>query len=423
MSTATKETFDASPAFDVPVAEYHRLLGYPAGHEPTERARELSAWARDWYARHGRPWIYLRRAGLHLDADRLEVDGVPFGSRRLRAHLEQHQARSAMLLAVSAGPECEEHARQLWQEGKPDDYFFLEMYGSAVVENLVARTSGRVCDLAAHEGLMAIPHYSPGYSDWDVADQNKLFAVITQGMGQALPGPLEVMTSGMLRPKKSLLAVFGLAPVSTRTTASAAATPCENCAFSPCQYRRTAYRHRGFVSEVVSVPAAAEPANRRAGPLTRDAKYSVNARALRKWAVERVRLTERDDGGVEAVFRFDGTTCSNMGQALAFDYRVTLSGPDDGYRIRESSCRPAAGDEGHQSTCAYLSNPGKHLHDIAADQPLLGQPLDEVLSWTRTPAPAGCHCTADSRAHKWGLALEAIHYSLVSSRQPHPVSL
>ena len=90
---------------------------------------------------------------------------------------------------------------------KPDEYFFLEVYGSAVVEHLVAGVSGRVCALAESEGLMAVPHYSPGYTGWDIADQGKLFELIMAGMSQPLPEPLEVLPSGMLSPKKSLLAV------------------------------------------------------------------------------------------------------------------------------------------------------------------------------------------------------------------------
>ena len=151
-------------------------------------------------------------------------------------------------------------------------------------------------------------------------------------------------------------------------------------------------------------------------------RYSVNPRALRKWAAERVRVDPREDGTVTATFRFDGTTCSNLGQPLAFDYRVALSGPDQGYRILESSCTPAPGDEGYQSTCAYLQDADRLMQDIAAEKPLLGRPLDEVLAWSRPAAPAGCPCTADSRAHKWGLALEAIHYALAQTRAAQPVA-
>jgi hypothetical protein len=405
------ESRDTQPAFAVREVEYLRLLGYPPGHEPGERVRELMAWARDWYASNGRPWAYLREAALQNDAAGLRIDDVTFASRRLQEHFQLHDVRSAALVAVSAGRECEEHARTLWNEGKPDEYFFLEIYGSAVVEDIVARTSGRLCDLAGHRGLMAVPHYSPGYTGWDVAEQGKLFELITRHAGQ-LPGPLEVMSSGMLRPKKSLLAVFGLAPTRVGGVASPGATPCESCAFSPCSYRRAPYRH---ATTPVSAPVVAQPATVPAAP-----RYSVNPRALRKWATERVSLAPQADGSIEAVFRFDGTTCSH--QPLAFDYRVRLSGPAEGNVVLDSSCRPAPGDEGHKLTCSYLADADDHLHEIAAERPLLGRPLGEVFEWSRESAPAGCHCAQASRAHKWGLALEAIHYALAQNRALQTVS-
>ena len=58
------EIRDTSPNVDVQPAEYHRLLGYPRGGVPSERAIELAAWARNWYAQHGRPWVYAREAAL-----------------------------------------------------------------------------------------------------------------------------------------------------------------------------------------------------------------------------------------------------------------------------------------------------------------------------------------------------------------------
>jgi len=405
------ESFHAQPEFHVQEAEYLRLLGYPRGHEPGTRVRELMAWARDWYAQHGRPWACQRRVDLRLEAETLRLDGEAFGSPRLRDHLLMHAAAGAVLVAVSAGRECEEHARALWNEGRPDEYFFLEIYGSAVVEDLVARTSGRLCDLAGHDGLMAVPHYSPGYAGWDVAEQNKLFTLISRRLSRPLPGPLEVLSSGMLKPKKSLLAVFGLAPASAgRPVANA--TPCESCSFSPCRYRRVPYRHQ---VGPVSGRTSGQP---QTGPT--EPRYTVNPRALRKWAAERVSLTPLDDGSLEAVFRFDGTTCSH--QPLAFDYRVRLSGPGEGLVILESSCRPAPDDEGHKLTCSYLADAGDHLREIAADRPLVGRPLDEVFDWSRESAPTGCHCAPAGRAHKWGLALEAIHYALAQTRAPQTVS-
>ena len=396
------EHTDARPAVTVTEPEYRRLLGYPPDHDPGERAVELAGRARRWFADHGRPWVYLREVDLQWQDDGLRLDGVEFRSGQLHRHLAQAGARRALLVAVSAGAACEEHARHLWEEAKPDEYFFLESFGSAVVEHLVAATSGRICGLADSAGLIAVPHYSPGYAGWDVADQNKLFALIARGGTAPFPGPLEVLPSGMLRPKKSLLAVVGLTARTPAALAAARLVPCDACAFSPCRFRRAPYRHAG--------PPA--PALAAATPLTTPAAYTTNPRALRKWARERVRLAPRADGTLAATFRFDGTTCSNQGRPLAFDYAVTLGTAADGYPILAADCRPAPEDEGHKFMCAYLADAPALLQAIAAEQPLLGRPLDAVLTWSRSPAPSGCHCDAPARAHKWGLALEAIHFAL-----------
>src|SRR5438445_3027659 len=101
------------PAVNVEPAEYHRLLGYPRGAAPSERACELADWAGQWYARHGSPWVYERYAepgDLH-----------PFTSARLDRTLRQAEACGAVLVAASAGPELEAESQKLWHEEKPDE--------------------------------------------------------------------------------------------------------------------------------------------------------------------------------------------------------------------------------------------------------------------------------------------------------------
>lgn len=409
------ELLETRPAVAVDPAEYWRLLGYPADHEPSERALELVAWARQWYAENGRPWVYLREAELQVATDALQLDGVEFRSQQLHDHLIVAGARRAMLLAASAGLNCEEHARRLWQESKPDEYFFLEMFGSAVVEHLVASLNGRICDLAERAGQVAIPHYSPGYTGWNIADQNRLFEVIARGLRQPFPEPFEVFASGMLRPKKSLLGVVGLTAHPPEGRDAVRFNPCESCGLLPCQYRRRPYRHSRRSAAPDALPAAIDLRSV-ALPLTSNARYTVSERALQKWSAERVQIERRPDGAIVARFRFDGTTCSNLGQPLAFDYVVELGPPALGCTIQRETCLPAPGDEGRRVMCAGLSDASGLMRAIAADQPLLGQPLDDVLRWTRNSTPSGCLCTAGSREHKWGLALEAIHYTLAHSQ-------
>ena len=377
------ELVDRAPAVNVEGAEYVRLLGYPRGRVLEGRARELAEWARAWYAEHGRPWIYAREAAaLELGGDSIRIDGAEFASPRLVKMLADAHAEKAVLVAVSAGPELEEEARRLWESERPDEYFFLEVFGSAVVEHLAMTAGARLCDRAEPHGMGVLPHYSPGYPEWDIAEQPRLLRLM-----EGLPGELTALESGALRPKKSLLAVFGVARRTGNLRSLRDLTPCENCSLAACQYRRAAYRRV-------------------------DAPYRVNARALQRWATDRLTLTPREDGGFDALFRYDGTTCTNTGQPLAFQYRVRLGPREEGFPIREQHCAPAPGDEGHMHMCQYIRDGAVLLSQIEDEKPLLGRPLREVLTWERATSPAGCYCEPESREHKWGLVLETIHWAL-----------
>jgi hypothetical protein len=267
---------------------------------------------------------------------------------------------------------------------------------------------------------MAVPHYSPGYAGWDVVDQNKLFELISRGKTEPFPQSLDVLSSGMLRPKKSLLGVFGLTRRTAAALASPTLAPCERCSFSPCQYRRKPYRFAATDAASFRTTPSRLSTMASGSPLDRDLRYTTNTRALKKWAQERVQLAHHADGSVDAIFRFDGTTCSNMGQPLAFDYAVKLSSPETGYKVLESECRPAADDVGYTKMCSYISDADGLMRAIASEKPLLGRPLNEIGSWARTAAPSGCHCAVDSRMHKWGLALEAIHFALARADELTP---
>jgi hypothetical protein len=230
------EWIEPRPAVKVQTAEYQRLLGYPPTYELEGRAKELAEWARAWYAEHGRPWIYAREAGSVGMGDASVIEGVGFHSGVLRRRFEQAAAESVVLAAVSAGPEIEQEAQKLWREEKPDEYYFLEVLGSVVVERLVAMTGAHLCTWADGQGMAVLPHYSPGYPGWDIAEQSRLLELF-QGAG-VLPGNLEALESGALRPKKSLLAVFGLTRQTQGVRRLTEMVACESCSLPACDFRR-----------------------------------------------------------------------------------------------------------------------------------------------------------------------------------------
>jgi hypothetical protein len=293
----------------------------------------------------------------------------------------------------------------------------MEIFGSAVVEHLVMMTGARLCAWADGRGLAVLPHYSPGYPEWEISEQARLLDLIRRTRAQQLPGELSVMESGMLRPKKSLLAVFGLTSHVDRVQRLTELVPCQNCSLSPCQYRRVPYARAPLRPDAEVPPAVDDETAVEPEPITigldHNAKYEVNAKALRRWAAERLTLKFHDDDTVDAQFRYEGTTCRNMGRSILFDYKIKLGPRSEGYIIRELHSGPAPGDEGHTFMCRYMSNAEHLMVAIDHEKPLLGQPLNDVLTWQRGKDSAGCYCEPASRKHKWGLVLETLHFALV----------
>ena len=233
------EFADTSPDVNVLPEEYNRLLGFPRNWVLSGRSQELAGRTRAWFARNGRPWVYARQAErLEMADHSIRIDDIPFTSRRLQQTLQKAEAHSLLLVAASAGPEVECEAQKLWQAEKPDEYYFLETWGSAVVEHLIAVTGARLCAWAEGEHMAVLPHYSPGYSEWDIAEQPRLLQLVGMTRGEAQPGWMEVLDSGALRPRKSQLAVFGLTRHTERVRRLTHLVPCEECSLSPCRYRR-----------------------------------------------------------------------------------------------------------------------------------------------------------------------------------------
>ncbi len=107
---------------------------------------ELVQWAEDWYREHGRPWIYARQvASLEIANGKVHVEGAPLHGPELKERLKRSHAHGTVLVALGADPEAEREAARHWREERPEEYFFLETYASAVVEHLTTATGARLC--------------------------------------------------------------------------------------------------------------------------------------------------------------------------------------------------------------------------------------------------------------------------------------
>jgi hypothetical protein len=413
--------FSESLAVEVLDSEYNRLLGLPPDFIRAERVEELAQWARGWYKENGRPWVFTRLAErFEIGSNGFSVEGVRFTSDKALERLRNAKAHSCILVAVGAGVETEIEAQNRWEMEHPDEYFFLEMYGSAVVEHLLTLESAKICAWADSQGWAALPHYSPGYTGWDLSDQAALFGLVAKEGAEYLGERLQLLSSGMLRPRKSQIAIIGVTNKGDIPPEIEQLIPCEDCAFSPCAFRRAPYKWRIYVEgagrngNVSSATVTASPAETSPSPLSREVQYAFSEKVLDRWARERLELEEKPQGEIQARFRYEGSTCNNLGFPIQMEYRIRLSAASEGYRILETICSPAEDDEGFEKTCSYLNNLDAFSSALKNEHPLLGRSLAESPEWAPASFPSGCWCTRMDRDHKWKVVFQTLHYKLAN---------
>ena len=260
-----------------------------------------------------------------------------------------------------------------------------------------------------------LPHYSPGYVGWDIEDQDSLYQLFHDGPENLFSKRLTLLSSGMLKPKKSLIGLFGITQKENIAPEANTLIPCEQCSLGNCAFRRKEYIMPIYTIEGVRVsPEVFDVVPEVVLPLTLDAKYAYGNKPLKKWLRNHLTIEHKSDGSIDALFQFEGSTCSNAGVEIKFDYKIHLSPAQDGFLIHEMHCSPTKGDDGHTFQCLYVTKGEDFTKEIEEYKPLLGQPLDDVLSWAPDIVPTGCLCGVESRNHKWKIVLQTLHYGLIN---------
>lgn len=185
--------------------DFKRFLRYPPRRAFDTPLAENASWAQSWFAAHARPWFCTLVVDTQAQPGRgLRIDDEWFDSPALAEKFANIDR--AVIAIASASAEADLEAAARWQAGEPDRYFFLESYSAAVANALLWELRQRLRTWTGGRALF--PHHGPGYAGWSIADTPRLLAHVAAASD--LPGPIEALGSGMLRPKKSHLVLFGL---------------------------------------------------------------------------------------------------------------------------------------------------------------------------------------------------------------------
>lgn len=219
-----------------------RHWGLPSSFDIEGAMLESKDWVLNWYQNHPSAWICLKS----VPSFEWIPDGVRIGDISLKSAVLKEKFLSAgvdhlVVAAMSAGLAPEKEAAHWWKEGYPDRYYFLETTASAQVEDLSRQAGVLICRWAEKENKVALPAYSPGYRGWETVEQVKLHR-LWKTLCPEFPESLDVLDSGMLYPKKSKIAVYGITSATHRVKETAQTVSCKICPEIRCSMRREPYR-------------------------------------------------------------------------------------------------------------------------------------------------------------------------------------
>ncbi len=146
--------------------------------------------------------------------------GVKFTSRSLAQHLQG--CEEVLLLAATLGSKVDIAIRRL-ALGSVAEGAAAQAVAATIIEGYCDEVQER-----AQEELCQRPRFSPGYGDWNLAEQKLLFKVLQceKNLGLTLTDGL------MMAPAKSVTAVIGLAQESACVW-----NKCMTCGNVNCPYR------------------------------------------------------------------------------------------------------------------------------------------------------------------------------------------
>jgi hypothetical protein len=138
------------------------------------------------------------------DKKSIQVSGIHFQTRQIVASQLKH-ADQIILFLCSLGSGMEQWSKQSIGEGDPTMGYFVDTVASVVVETATDVLHDHVNRYLKTLGLLGTNRYSPGYCDWPVEEQHKLFSFFPIGFCG-----VSLTESALMIPIKSVSGIIGV---------------------------------------------------------------------------------------------------------------------------------------------------------------------------------------------------------------------
>ncbi len=156
--------------------------------------------------------------------------GIELKSPKLARTLNNCQ--KVKVFVATVGEQVEEKINKLMDKNRFAEATIMDAIASVAVENTVDSYQSSIDLKLKSRAMSTTLRFSPGYCDWDIKEQHKLFDTVdTSNIGVALN------ENSLMSPRKSISGVFGIGSV--ENVSCKTSNPCMSCGKTDCIARRT----------------------------------------------------------------------------------------------------------------------------------------------------------------------------------------
>jgi hypothetical protein len=141
---------------------------------------------------------------VHQKTESIQIENQLFSPGKIVVS-QLKDATEIALFVCTAGAEISEFSKQKAAEGDEMMAYVIDVIGSVTVDKATGKLQEKILNEVKQAGLNITDPFSPGYCNWSVAEQHKLFSLLpSQICG------ISLSDSSLMHPVKSVSGITGI---------------------------------------------------------------------------------------------------------------------------------------------------------------------------------------------------------------------
>lgn len=138
------------------------------------------------------------------DGKSIRINDIDFMTERIVSG-QLKKSESIAVFLCTAGPLIGERSRRVMKEGDLFTGYLYDIIGSEIVDSVADKMQNDLKESLLSAGKKITNRYSPGYCDWDVSEQHKLFQLMPDNFCK-----IKLNSSALMDPEKSISGFIGI---------------------------------------------------------------------------------------------------------------------------------------------------------------------------------------------------------------------